>query len=917
MRHYRTHLFVFCALAVILLAGAHQALHNTLADKRFELLPRNATGQVVLVAIDSRSIEQIGVWPWPRRLHADLIRALDHAGATDIAFDIDFSASSAAADDLDFHKALQSASGSVVLPTFKQLTHDGSGKPALFVNRPLPQFSKDSWAATVNVAAGADGLVRRYSYGEVLDGAFFPSVAALLAGQYKPDTQSFVLDFGIRRETVPQFSYIDVLFGRVGAAELKGRKVIVGGTAVELGDRFNVPNYGIMSGPMLQALATESLLQGRALQTSADALTAAGLVAIALVMILLWRRLTAGRRLLVLIGIAIAIEATALIVQAKFAVVLNTAAWHAAIVIYLVAAALDEIDIRGLLARIADRRFHRITMSVGDGLVCTDEKGVVTFCNPAAEVIFGYPSDEMIGRPLHDLCCVETAASDCAPFSLSDIAGNPAHGSGGTTLEIKGKRRNGDIFPIEACISSWSGAEGVQYGVAIRDITARRRQEEKVRYLATYDTLTGLANRNTLRDHLDIKCRETAGEAELALLLIGIDRFKDINDTLGHARGDQLLRAFADRLSAGSPDATLIARLGGDIFAIVITGQNVTPRAKGIADRLCGIQNEAAMSVDGRKVRVRCSAGIAIYPKDCDSAEQLLADADLALYRAKGAGGSHCVFFDRSIRSELESRLALETELRRALERNEFVLFYQPQIDLGTNVLVGVETLIRWRHPEKGLVPPGDFIPVLNASSMSDEVAHWVLQTACRQGRHWQQLGHPIRVGVNLSPSQIQSGDLAITVAQTLEETCLPAELLELEVTEDILLSDDESAREIFTEIQKLGVHIAFDDFGTGYASLAYLKKFPLDRLKIDRSFVRDLLSDPSDAAIVDSTIRLGRQLGLAVTAEGIEDSPTAELLARMGCAEGQGYHFGRPMPAEDLERNYFQHEPTGLRAAS
>lgn len=916
MRHYRTHLFVLCALAVIILTGAHEALHNALVDKRFDLLSRNATGNVVLVAIDSRAIEQVGVWPWPRRLHADMIRTLDRAGAADIVFDVDFSAASTVDDDMEFQKALQSAGGSVVLPTFKQMARDSSGKATLFVNRPLPQFRNDSWAATVNVTAGADGLVRRYSYGEVLDGSHHPSLAALIAGQYKPDRNDFVLDFGIRRETVPQFSYIDVLHGQIGADALKGKKVVIGGTAVELGDRFNVPRYGIMSGPMLQVLAAESLLQGRALHSSADALTAGGLIVIVLVMTLLWRRLPAGRRLLVLAGLAIAIESAALVIQAHYPVVLNTALWHAALAVYLVAIALDEIDIRGLLARIADRRFHRITMSVGEGLVCANQKGVITFANPAAGAIFGYATEDLIGKSFDDICCLPGSTGDCVPFSLPDIAADVSQASASKTMEVKGKRPDGETFPLEICISAWSGADGLQYGVVLRDITARKQEEEKIRYLAAYDPLTGLANRNTLSAHLQSKCAGASEEVEVGLLLVGIDRFKDINDTLGHVWGDRVLSAFAATLTASVPDSALVARLGGDVFAVLIAGTDVAQKARSAVDRFCGAQNETALAIDGRKLRVRCSAGVAIYPRDCNSAAQLLADAELAFYRAKGAGGGRGVFFDQSIRSEFESRITLEAELRRAIDRDEFVLFYQPQIHLGTGALVGAEALVRWRHPEKGLVPPGEFIPVVNASSMSDQVGRWVLETACRQGRLWQQQGHAVRIGVNLSPSQIQSGDLPATVAQVLQDTGLSAALLELEVTEDILLADDERARQIFSDIRKLGVNIAFDDFGTGYASLAYLKKFPLDRLKIDRSFVRNLLTDPSDAAIVDSTIRLGKQFGLLVIAEGVEDSPTADMLTRMGCEEGQGYHFGRPMPAEDFERNCLSGTVDYLRAA-
>jgi EAL domain-containing protein (putative c-di-GMP-specific phosphodiesterase class I) len=263
------------------------------------------------------------------------------------------------------------------------------------------------------------------------------------------------------------------------------------------------------------------------------------------------------------------------------------------------------------------------------------------------------------------------------------------------------------------------------------------------------------------------------------------------------------------------------------------------------------------------------------------------------------------VIFENGIRQELEARLTLEAELARAVEQNEFELFYQPQVRLTDGALTGAEVLIRWRHPSRGLVSPGEFMPVVNTSSLSDRIAGWVLETACRQGRMWERSGHPVRVAVNLSPSQFQSGDLAISVAEMLKTTGLTPSLLELEVTEDILLLDEERVLDIFQRIRNLGVRIVFDDFGTGYASLSYLKKFPLDGLKIDRSFVFELLADAGDAAIVGSTIGLSRQLGLSVIAEGIENRATADLLVSMGCEEGQGYFFGRPMPAQSFESQF------------
>ena len=452
----------------------------------------------------------------------------------------------------------------------------------------------------------------------------------------------------------------------------------------------------------------------------------------------------------------------------------------------------------------------------------------------------------------------------------------------------------------------------------MRDISVRKREAERIRYLAEYDTLTGLPNRNTLHAHLDARLAAAKEEqCEVALLVMDVDKFKQINDTMGHAYGDQVLCTVAGQLREVVEDAGLVARLSSDEFAIVISGADVMGRAEQLSDLALWAVNELPISLGARQLNVELSIGIAVYPTDCGTAEELLGDAGLALYRAKAGGRGRHVFFDRSIRDKLESRLLLEAELERAAERNEFELFYQPQVNLADGRLVGAEALIRWRHPERGLVLPGDFMAIANATSSSLGISRWVMETACRQGRLWQQQGHALRLGVNLSPSQLQTSDLAATVETVLRDTGFSPGLLELEVTEDVLLEDHERARDIFRRIQALGVHIAFDDFGTGYASLTYLKKFPLDRLKIDQSFVRELRVDSDDAAIVGSTITLAKLLGLSVIAEGIEDSATGELLARMGCEEGQGYNFGRPVPAAEFEQRFLSPELPSDRAAT
>lgn len=904
MKRYRPHILVVIALAVVLSTGWHVALRNALTDMRFAWLSRAASGNVVVVAIDALSIDQIGVWPWPRGLHAELLRKLESAGAQEVAFDVDFSSPSDPASDEAFVKALRDVGGSTILPTFKQPAPNGG--PA-YVNRPLKPFATQSWPAVVNVAIEPDGLVRRYPVGEKLGDVVLPSMAVVLAGQDANRRPPFLIDFGIRPTSVPQVPYGDVLRGDAATlAGLKGKKIIVGATALELGDRFSVPNGRIVSGPVLQALAAESILQNRMLRWTSDLGMMFGLSLLCLTMMLSWRRLASGLRVALLIATGTAMELVSVLVQAKWPVILDTSLLQIAIIAYLAAIALDEIDFRGLLGRIAESRFHRMAMSLGDGLVCTDEDHRITVWNPGASAIFGYTPAEMIGRPF-EMLCAAPADEGAMPFSIHDTARQALLVPGGAVVvEFEGRRKNGETFAVEASFSGWQGTDGFQCGAILRDISVRKREAARVKYLAEYDVLTGLANRNTLHSGLtDLIGAAQRRSSRVALLVLGLDGFQQINDMLGHSAGDLVLRAVAARLQieAGTA-ASVVARLSGDEFAITLDCSQAGEPIAAFAERIAHAF-EAPLTTGSRQHRVRVSIGVAVYPEDGQNADDLLSNGHLALSRAKATRrGSH-VIFESAIRQELENRLTLESELAIAADRGEFELFYQPQVRLVDGSLVGAEALIRWRHPVRAFVSPGEFMPVVNTSALSDRIAHWVMETACRQARRWELAGSAVRVAINLSPSQLHSGDLAHTVAELLEATGLTPSLLEIEVTEDILLQDEARVLDMFKRIQQLGVRILFDDFGTGYASLSYLKKFPLDGLKIDRSFVTDLIADSDDAAIVGSTIGLSKQLGLTVVAEGIENRATADFLVSMGCEEGQGYFFGRPMPAEAFEAQF------------
>jgi diguanylate cyclase (GGDEF)-like protein/PAS domain S-box-containing protein len=896
VKNYRPHVLVAAMLAIALLTNWPGTLRNVLVDLRFAWQSRAASGDVVVIAIDAPSIERIGIWPWPRRLHAELLQRLDAAGINDVAFDVDFSTPSDPDSDRAFVTALRGAGGSTVLPAFKQPGADG----ATYFNRPLPQFRDQAWTAVVNVAVEPDGLVRRYSFGQKLDAEFLPSMGAVLAGQFDDKSPSFLIDFSIRPATIPKVPFIDVLQGDEATLNrLKGKKVVIGGTALELGDRFSTPNGGIVAGPVLQAVAAESILQNRVLHWTSAAVTFAGLLTLMLATMLTWRRFSAGARAVALVFTALLVEGVGFVLQAYYPIVLDTALFHIAIVVYIAAVALDEIDIRALLGRVAESRFQRIAMSLGDGLICTDSDQRITVWNTGATAIFGFSAEEMIGKPFQTICAPRT--DETTAFSIRRAADQPP----GTVIEFDGRRRNGEAFPVEASFSGWQGTEGYQFGAVVRDISVRKREQEKIRYLAEHDTLTGLANRYTLDARLAAMiARAEAERGEVALLVVGLDGFQQINDTLGHSNGDMVLRAVADRLNLHVGANALVARLSGDEFAIAFCCADMAESVAALAERIRHAFDEPVLAAS-RPHRVKVSIGAAVFPAGGRSADELLSNGHIAFYRAKAIKRGGYVAFETSIRQELEARLTLEHELAHAAERGEFELFFQPQVHLGDTRLVGAEALIRWRHPVRGLVPPGEFMPVVNTSGISERIANWVLQTACRQARAWELAGHPLRVGINLSPSQLQSGDLARTVAEVLAATGVTPKLIELEVTEDILLTDEQRVLDTFLRIQKLGVRLVFDDFGTGYASLSYLKKFPLDGLKIDRSFVRDLLTDSDDAAIVSSTVSLGKQLGLSVIAEGIETRATADLLATMGCEEGQGYYFGKPMPVAALEEQF------------
>ncbi len=435
--------------------------------------------------------------------------------------------------------------------------------------------------------------------------------------------------------------------------------------------------------------------------------------------------------------------------------------------------------------------------------------------------------------------------------------------------------------------------------------TALREREaarERIDFIAVHDSLTGLPNQQLAEDRIGQAFAHADREqVKVALLFIDLDNFKTINDSLGHEIGDSVIREVAARLRECVRETDTISRRGGDEFLIILPNLSEADATAPILVKLVERLSHP-MEIGGQELHTTASVGIAIYPDDGPDFATLMKKAETAMYRAKDAGRNTYCFFDEQMNVEAVEQLRLRNGLRRALENEEFVLHYQPQIKLASGALVGVEALIRWNHPELGMIPPGRFIPLAEDSGLIVPISEWVLREASRQAAAWAKQGHAgLVVAVNLSGVHFKRGNLEQSVVRALEESCLAPELLELELTESILISNTEGVLATVKRLKQLGVKLSIDDFGTGYSSLSYLKRFEVDKLKIDQSFVRDLGSDPEDAAIVRAIIQMARSLGLTTIAEGVESEAILDLLREFGCDEAQGYHFARPMPADEL----------------
>lgn len=549
----------------------------------------------------------------------------------------------------------------------------------------------------------------------------------------------------------------------------------------------------------------------------------------------------------------------------------------------------------------AVRRYRSIFEHATEGIFQTTPEGRYLNANPALAHIYGHASPDELVAHLHDIqrqlyVLPERRAEFVRLMQAHGVVRN---------FESQVYRRDGHIIWISENARAVRDADGsVQFfeGTVV-DITERKQHEAVLEHQASHDSLTGLPNRSLLRDRIEQAIVKAQRDHHLvAVVFVDLDHFKLINDSLGHHVGDRLLLEVADRLMACVRGHDSVARQGGDEFVLVLTELHEDNEILAIVSRLLEIISQPWMD-EGQEYGLSCSVGISCYPQDGGDPDALLRCADAAMYKAKASGRSTYHFYTPELNQAISERLELENSLRHALEREEFRVYYQPRIDVASGRIIGAEALIRWDCPGKGIIPPDSFISIAEETGLIIPIGQWILEEACRQNSAWQRAGlPPINVSVNLSPIQFRHTGLVQAVASALAQAGLDPAFLELELTESFVMHDAERINVAMKSLKTLGVDIAVDDFGTGYSSLSYLKRFPVDRLKVDKSFVRDIDSDPDDAAIVRAIITLGHALGLKVVAEGVETLAHLEFLRRHGCDELQGYYFSRPIPALDME---------------
>ncbi len=565
--------------------------------------------------------------------------------------------------------------------------------------------------------------------------------------------------------------------------------------------------------------------------------------------------------------------------------------------------ARDVSERNRAVSQLAAREEHlrKIMDTIVDGIITMDQTGAIETVNPAAEQIFGYKSGELIGKNISTLL-PEAEKNSSNDFIFKNLLTGEAPAIS-NRREFEARRRDGTLFPLEIAISTLKAAGRQLFIGALHDITERQLNEKKLREMATTDPLTKMPNRTLFNERLqDAIHRADQGLVKIAVLFVDLDNFKNINDAMGHLTGDRVIQTAGERLLSCVSKKDTVAHLGGDEFSVILDDVQNDASIEDIAKQMLAALAKP-FHVEGKEIFTSGSLGVVPYPGSAVNISELLKNVDTAIHHAKRNGRANYQFYTSELSSDVQRRMEVEAGLRRALENDEFELFYQAKVNLESHLVTGAEALLRWDSPSLGFVSPAEFIPVAEQAGLIVPIGNWVLRNACLEAARWMKLDHsPIQVGVNLSALQFLSGDLSANVQACLDETGLSPHLLDLELTESMLVENPEKTISTLIELKQQGITISMDDFGTGYSSLSYLTRFPLDSIKVDRAFVMNLPDDKDAVAIARAIVSMSQQLGLHIVAEGIETHEQGEFLHGLGCHVGQGYFYSKPIPSDQFQ---------------
>lgn len=891
-------------LGLFQITSVTDGLDRVLWEERFNASYRPVSEEIVVVDIDARSLDKLGVWPLPRKSYADLIDKLVAAGTVDIVFDIDFSASSNPYDDLLFAQALERA-GTVSLAAFRQAATQDQNGDGEILNLPSDQFLDFAWPVVVMVPVEPDSRIWRSLYGYPLDGTDELSAAAYLAGYSGEPRGAFWMDYSIAIDELQTVSLIDVLEGDVSPDIFKDRKVIVGASAQELRDLFPVPVHDILPGSVIQVLGAETLLQDRSLKIAGK--WPAVLAVFCIYLMFMMTRVEGLTVKFVILGLsALALEAAAYIILQRTPILVATASAQLFLAMAALVIIFRELGFHKLISHLSQIRERNSERMLGqvfddsfDAILVIDRNGKINAASQTARSLFG--AEKMIGVAARDVLPPELVLEAInALASATDVRPVPKT----LTLESGHAERQFIEYVVTRSERTLTDQkrleEGEQQALACltcRDVTEEREATERLAYLARYDAVTGLLNRNGFEYFVGEMLTEAREDGrQLCVVQFSLSNLDQIIASLGFSYGDRVRQAIAARLKSHLGQDAVWSNLTASVFAGAVSVIRNVDQEKVFIDDVEHVIAEDYM-VDGARISVRLDFGY-ILDTGAYDVDQLLKKSGNALARARRNDRVSVLPFHPDMDEALERRRLLETELFKAIVRDELRMVYQPIVSLEDSSVIGAEALLRWTHREIGEISPGEFIPVAEENGYIVELGAWVLNRAMKEAVSWSK---PIRLAANMSALQFSRGDIVATVQEALERSGFPAERLDIEITESLFIDDSIDLKGTMERLKAIGCRFSLDDFGTGYASLGYIPKYPFSKLKVDRIFVMDVVDNKQDQMLIKSVLQMAHAFDMDVVFEGIETIEHKETLEAIGCKIGQGYLYGRPMSAADL----------------